>query len=478
MLESCLPDSPQNPGGLEQGEAAEFCGERPPCEPETGFHFCGVSWRHATRLSDWCCVLAQSRDSLAERSVRSVVPPREERTMRDAPFEAGRVHGGASARRIPRRIRRTAERFVGGHDVRLLRDGEQALPAMLSAIDAASRQVLLEMYWFASDRVGRSFADALGRAAERGVEVALLYDSVGCWETDPTLFDEMQARGVEVVEYAPVLPYRRRFRLDRLTRRNHRKVLVADGSVGFTGGVNLAEQWAPAADGGGGWRDDMIEVRGPAVTGMLERFRADWASQGGPELSSASHVPLRLAGSKYVRVIGPAREGHRREIIRAYLLNVYLARQRVWISNSYFVPAPAMVRALAGAARRGVDVRVLVPGISDVPLMRYASRAIWSLLLYHGVRIFEWQGSMLHSKSAVIDGVWSTIGSFNLDFRSGLLNLETNVAVRDAAFGRLMEQSFLDDLDRSREVDAREFGGRSLRERALEAVLSPFLKVL
>jgi cardiolipin synthase len=137
-----------------------------------------------------------------------------------------------------------------------------------------------------------------------------------------------------------------------------------------------------------------------------------------------------------------------------------------------------MVRALSGAARRGIDVRVLVPAISDVPLVRYASRAIWSLLLRHGVRIYEWQGSMLHSKSAVIDGVWSTVGSFNLDFRSGLLNLETNVAVHDAAFGRVMEQSFLDDLGHSREVDAREFAARSKRERLLEAVLSPFLKVL
>ncbi|MBN1609673.1 MAG: cardiolipin synthase B [Polyangiaceae bacterium] len=398
--------------------------------------------------------------------------------MRDPQQDAGRVRVAASARRIPRRIRHTAERFVSGHDVRLLRDGEQALPAMLSAIDAARRQVLLEMYWFASDRVGRSFADALGRAAERGVEVAVLYDSVGCWETDPSLFEQMQARGVKVAEYNPVLPYRRRFRLDRLTRRNHRKVLVTDAAVGFTGGINLAAQWAPAAEGGGGWRDDMIEVQGPAVVGMLERFRADWASQGGPELTSVSHGPLRLAGSKYVRVIGPARDSRRREIVRAYLLNVYLARHRVWISNSYFVPAPAMVRALSGAARRGIDVRVLVPSISDVPLMRYASRAVWSLLLRHGVRIYEWQGSMLHSKSAVIDGVWSTIGSFNLDVRSGLLNLETNVAVRDTAFGRVMEQSFVDDLSRSREVDAREFAARSKRERLLEAVLRQFARVL
>jgi cardiolipin synthase len=430
---------------------------------------------------DRCCFPAQSSESIGRSVGTSALPcalARRGRAVRDPSFDSARTHA-VSARRIPRRIRRTAERFVGGHDVRLLRDGEQALPAMLSAIDEARRQVLLEMYWFASDRVGSSFADALGRAAERGVEVAVLYDSVGCWETDPTLFERMQAQGVKVVEFNPVMPYRRRFRLDRLTRRNHRKVLVTDGTVGFTGGINLAEQWAPVAEGGGGWRDDMIEVQGPAVMGMLERFRADWASQGGSELLGLGHGrPLRLAGSKYVRVIGPARDSHRREIVRAYLLNVYLARHRVWISNSYFVPAPAMVRALSGAARRGVDVRVLVPAISDVPLMRYASRAIWSLLLQHGVRIYEWQGRMLHSKSAVIDGVWSTVGSFNLDVRSGLLNLETNVAVRDAAFGRVMEQSFLDDLAQSREVDAGEFAARSKRERLLEAVLGPFLKVL
>lgn len=398
--------------------------------------------------------------------------------MSDPSFEPGHMRLAPPARRIPRRIRRAAERFVSGHHVRLLRDGEQALPAMLAAIDAAKYQVLLEMYWFASDRVGQSFADALGCAAERGVDVAVLYDSVGSWDTHPDMLDRARARGVRIVEYNPVLPYRRRFRLDRLTRRNHRKVLVTDATTGFVGGINLAEQWAPVAEGGGGWRDDMVEVQGPAVMGMVERFRADWASQGGADLRPFSHGPVRVAGSKYVRVIGPARDSRRREIVRAYLLNVYLARHRVWITNSYFVPAPAMVRALAGAARRGVDVRVLVPGISDVPLVRYASRAIWALLLQQGVRIYEWQRSILHAKTAVIDGVWSTVGSFNLDFRSGLLNQETNVAVRDQAFGRIMEQSFVHDLSLSREVDLREFRTRSRRERVMEAILSQFVKVL
>ena len=188
------------------------------------------------------------------------------------------------AGRIPRRVRRAKESFIEGHGVQLLRDGREAYPAMLRAIEQARSHVLLEMYWFSSDRVGRRFADALAAAAKRNVEVAVLYDSIGSWDADSDLFAELGAAGVQVIEFSPVLPYRKRFRLDRLTRRNHRKLLIVDTEIGFVGGINLAEQWLLEEEHGDNWRDDMVEVRGPAVTRMVDCFRVDWTRQGGAPL--------------------------------------------------------------------------------------------------------------------------------------------------------------------------------------------------
>ena len=168
------------------------------------------------------------------------------------------------ARRAPRSLARVVEHFVEGNRVVLLRDGKQAFPAMLDAIEGAREQVLLEMYWFDSDTIGRRFAAALEGAAARGVEVAVLYDSIGSLGADPEMFQKLASAGVRVLEYNPVVPWRRRFRLDRLTTRDHRKILVVDGCTGFTGGINIADEWLPVSEDGGGWRDDMVRIDGPA----------------------------------------------------------------------------------------------------------------------------------------------------------------------------------------------------------------------
>lgn len=386
------------------------------------------------------------------------------------------MKGSVRGARVPWRHRRQGERFVDGNRVTLLRDGAEAFPAMLAAIERAERQVLLEMYWFASDETGRGFAAALGRAAGRGVEVAVLYDAVGSWETDPALFAELEAAGVAVVEFHPLRPWARRFRPEHVTRRDHRKLIVVDGRVGFTGGVNLANQWAPPAAGGGGWRDDVVEVEGPAAAALGALFRQTWEAQGGSPLRApvAAGAP---AGGHRVRVLGDGRLYRRRAIVRAYLLNIARAQERVWIRNSYFVPDPRIVRALVRAVQRGVDVRVIVPGISDVEIVRHASRAVWSRLMRHGVRIFEWTENVLHAKSALVDGRWATIGTFNLDYWSLFYNLEVNVSVLDAGFAAVMEASFERDFARSRPVDPGEFAFRSLGDRALELVLYRFRKL-
>jgi cardiolipin synthase A/B len=380
--------------------------------------------------------------------------------------------------RIPRRYLGIEERFVQGHRVTLLRDGREAFPAMLADIAAARRQILLEMYWFDSDATGRKFAAALSEAAKRGVEVAVIYDSLGSWEADRSMFDEMRSHGIRVVEFNPLNPWRRSIRLERLSIRDHRKILIVDGEIGFTGGINLADQWAPEEDGGHGWRDDTVRVQGPAVTGFIECFRRTWDAEDGPPLTFRSETESGSFGSQSVRVLGENYNKHRREIVRAYISNIYRAREKVWITNSYFVPSSVIIRALVRSARRGVDVRVLLPGRSDVEVVRLASRAMYDKLMDAGVRIFEWTANVLHAKTAVIDGRWSTIGTLNLDYRSLRGNLEVNVSVFDTGFGTVMEQSFLRDLDRSLEIDPHQFAFRPLAERALGAVLYPFRSLL
>lgn len=379
---------------------------------------------------------------------------------------------------VPRRLRRVQEKFVEGNRVRLLRDAAEAFPAMLDAIAAARSQVLLEMYWFDSDRTGQEFASALAAARSRGVEVALLYDSVGSWNAGPAIFEGLRKARVHVLEFNPLLPWKRRFRLARLSVRDHRKILVVDGEVGFTGGVNLADVWLPEDQDGQGWRDDMVCVHGPAVLSLMNVFRRTWDREGGAPLKALPRVASGATGDQRVRVLGENHELGRREITSAYLLNIFRAKRRVWITNSYFVPERRVVRALKHAARRGVDVRVILPAYSDVEIVRHASRAMWGALMRNGVRIFEFHKSILHAKSAVIDGTWSTVGSFNMDYRSLRAQLEVNLTVQDAAFGAVMEESFRRDLQYSSEVDARTFRFRPLGYRLLEFLFYRFRKFL
>lgn len=376
--------------------------------------------------------------------------------------------------RVPLRFRNVATRFVPGNRVRLLRDGREAFPAMLEAIAQARRQVLLEMYWFDSDRVGRRFAEELGRACKRGVEVAIIYDSVGSIGADRGMFAELEAQGARVLEYNPVAPWRQRFRLSftRLSRRNHRKILVVDGGLGFTGGINLAEQWAPVEEEGEGWRDDMMRIAGPVVAELSHCFHHVWRRHRLPPLQRLRAEPLASTGGERllpVRILGQNFFRHQRQIARDYAARLYAAESSAYISNSYFIPDGSVRRALIRAARRGVDVRVIVPAHSDVEPVKYAGRAQYARLLSAGVRIYEWQEGMFHSKTAVIDGQWCTTGTFNFDYMSLRRNLEVNASVLDAGLAAEVERSFREDLTRTREVDARELQFRPLAERALEA---------
>jgi cardiolipin synthase len=378
-----------------------------------------------------------------------------------------------SKQRVPLRFRKAHGRFVPGNTVRLLHDGREAFPAMLEAIAQARRQVLLEMYWFDSDRVGRRFADELSRALRRGVEVAIIYDSVGSITADPGMFAALEADGARVLEYNPVAPWRRRFRLSfsKLSTRDHRKILVVDGNVGFTGGINLAKQWAPAEEQGGAWRDDMMRIAGPAVNGLTHCFHRVWRRHDLPAIAHLhADAPAPVAGQRLmsVRILGERYFRHRHQIATDYLTHVYAAKKTVYISNSYFVPDAAVRRALVRAAERGVDVRVIVPAHSDVEPVKFAGRAQYRTLLESGVRIYEWQAGMFHAKTAVIDSAWCTTGTFNFDYMSLRYNLEVNASVLDDELSAEVERSFRDDLRSSREIGLREVQQRSLADRFLE----------
>lgn len=358
--------------------------------------------------------------------------------------------------------------MVPGNRVSFLHDGEQALPAMLEAIRRAQVEVLLEMYWFGSDATGRGFAAALSQKAQEGVRVCVSFDAVGSYETDRAMFEAMRAAGCDVQEHNPLALFSRRFSFRRFNRRNHRKMLLIDGCVAFTGGLNLGDAWAPASQGGGGFRDDMVRVEGPAVRVMRNIFVHAYRGDRARELHTASLPEAEACGSSRVRVIANDRWRDRRVIEQTYLAQIRAARQRVLITNSYFIPRRTVRRALAAAVRRGVRVCVLVPHQSDVPAVTYATRRLYGRLLSAGIEIYEWTASVLHSKTAVVDDAWCTVGTYNLDYRSWAYNLEINVVVEDRAAARSLAKRMLADIERSGRPTLRNWTFRSLGERLLE----------
>ncbi|MEY3015376.1 MAG: hypothetical protein RIT45_4111 [Pseudomonadota bacterium] len=363
---------------------------------------------------------------------------------------------------------------VGGNRVTLLHD-HHALGVMLEAIGEADSEILLEMYWFESDQTGWSFANALCDAAEQGVRVRVVYDAVGSLGADEAMFAAMRRAGCLVHEYHPVAPWRQRFRWGRIGHRNHRKLLVVDGDLAMLGGVNLADHWADPAQGGGGWRDDMVAIEGPAATAVRGIFEACWGVLSRPETDDEPDEGNAFeVGDARVRVLGNHYRDERKVIRGAYLARIERAERSLYIANPYFVPDRRIRRALARAVRRGVDVRVLVPGINDVPIVAWASRSHYTELLRAGVRIFEWQGPVLHAKSAAVDDSWLTIGTYNLDTRSWRYNLEINAMIEDGELASAARRQFLRDLERADEVRYESWRNRPLLQRLLEGLMALF----
>jgi cardiolipin synthase len=355
---------------------------------------------------------------------------------------------------------------VGSDEVALLRDGSQAFPAMLSAIATAQREVLLEMYWIGDDLCGHRFLDALVARAKDGVRVRVVYDAVGSIGLPDEFFEPLRRHGGEVLVWHALSPVRTAFSLDNLETRDHRKLLVVDGRVAFTGGINLAAPWLAKDDGGGGWRDDVIMVRGPCAGELRSLFYDTWRKK--PFAIVPSDVkPLPKRRSRPVWVLANLFR-RRRNIRREYLVRIANAKKSVDIANSYFIPNRSVRGALFRAAARGVRVRVLVPAQSDVPVVQQAVEALFEMLLTNGVEIYAMNARILHAKTAIIDGQFTMIGSYNLDSRSWLKNLEANIAVEDEAFAQYVRNWFDQDCELGTRIDLEEWRKRPVTKRIFE----------
>ncbi len=351
------------------------------------------------------------------------------------------------AERFDRAFARAAGASVTSRNaVRLLLDACENFPAWLAAIAAARRYILFESYIVADDRIGRAFADALAQKARAGVLVYVVYDWLGSTKFSST-WDGLRAAGAEVRCFNPPS-------LDSplawLTR-DHRKSIVVDGEVGFVSGLCISEKWEgdPKARLEP-WRDTGVELRGDSVLDLESAFDQVWTACGGAPLTFDHADAPVVDGATRVRVIAGVPSGA--GMYRTDLLVASTARKTLWLTDAYFIATAAYTQALQAAARDGVDVRLLVPGASDIPAVSPLSRSGYRSLLEAGVRVFEWNGTMLHAKSAVADGVWSRVGSTNLNLASWLSNYELDVAIEDVAFAKVMASQYEQDLARATEI--------------------------
>lgn len=406
--------------------------------------------------------------------------------------------------------------LIAGNEARLLIDGPQTYDAIFSAMANARRAIDIEVYIFEGDKIGYAMADLLKRKQHEGVRVRLIYDSVGSVKTPHSLFDSMRDAGIQVIEFNPVNPLAGNL-LD-LNNRDHRKLVIVDGAVAYTGGINVSSVYAHGSGfsrksrtGGAesrnadkaranttyndvaanddaenndienekakskdGWRDTQIEIRGPAVDAISALFNVTWRAQGGAEVGNVADADSAARGDKFIRVIGSSPDDKANIIYSDLLAAIENAQRSVHITMSYFSPDEKMITALRQAGQRGVEVQLILPGFSDWWPVLEAGRSHYSTLMEAGVVIYERKDVFLHAKTAVIDGVWSTVGSSNMDMRSFLHNNEVNVVVLGHDFGAAMEAMFSADRQRAKKVELEEWQQRSLLSRIKQSVARLF----
>jgi cardiolipin synthase len=370
--------------------------------------------------------------------------------------------------------------LVAGNKVVLLDDGPITMRAMMNAIRAARNHINLETYIIEDDEVGQRLADLLLEKSAAGVRVNLIYDGVGSLGTPREFFERLRAGGVAALEYNPINPAKANGKWS-INQRDHRKLLVVDGRIAFTGGVNISEVYGkssflqkrrestPPDAKEAAWRDTHMQIEGPVVADFQKMFIDTWRRQTGKEPGGANYFPsLKPEGDALVRAIGSVAERADYTVYKTYISALASATNYVHLTSAYFVPDQQIVDAMKEAARRGVDVKIIFPSFTDHAMILYASRSYYDELLEAGVRIYERKVAMLHAKTAVVDGVWSTIGSTNLDMRSFLHNDEINAVVLSTEFAAKMDALFERDLRESNEITAENWSKRGIRQRMRE----------
>jgi cardiolipin synthase len=371
--------------------------------------------------------------------------------------------------------------LIKGNKVSLLVDGPATYAAMFKAVENAKDHINIETFIFEEDEIGSKFSDLLLQKQSEGVQINIIYDSVGGLSTAGSFFDRLKEAGVKVLEFNPVNPARGFWR--RLLRwqpihRDHRKILVVDGKVAFTGGVNISGVYSSSLSGREEeekgekkipWRDTDVQIEGPVVAQFQKLFLDTWQREKGPHLAERNFFPdLKEAGSALVQVVASTPGAENRITFIMYVSAIIFSENSVHLTNAYFVPDNQMLEALTDAAHRGVDVKVVLPKITDSWMALYAGQYHYSDLIKSGVKIYQRRNAILHAKTAVIDGVWATVGSTNMDFWSFSRNDEVNAIILGRDFSAEMEKMFAHDLEESDEVKLEEWKERPLFPRLRE----------
>jgi cardiolipin synthase len=375
----------------------------------------------------------------------------------------------------------TESPITKGNKVNLIADGQATYAAMFKAIQHAKDHINLESYIIEDDETGRKFADLLLQKQGMGVQVNIIYDSMGSMNTPASFFERLKGAGILVVEFNPLNPLKGRETWG-LTHRDHRKILIVDGKVAIIGGINISKVYSSnplkrkrSEPTPIHWRDTDIQIEGPAVAELQKLFLDTWEKQKGQKLPEHNYFPgTTEKGNALVRVVGSTPGENNRIPFIVYVSAIVFAEHSIHITNSYFSPDGQIVKALTDAAERGVDVKIILPGFTDSQLALIAQRHCYSELLKSGVKIYEHSTSLLHAKTAVIDHVWSTVGSTNMDYLSLLNNDEVNAVVLSREFAIEMEKMFVKDLESSKQIKLEEWNKRPLLPRVKEWFINLF----
>jgi len=355
--------------------------------------------------------------------------------------------------------------IIEGNQVEVLLNGDQIFPSMLKAIRGAEYTITMETYIYWSESIGKEFTEALIERARAGVKVHLMLDFIGSMKMDDAAIESMKAAGIQLQRFhKPVW-----WKFTKLNNRTHRKVLVVDGKIGFTGGVGIADQWRGAGQDKKHWRDTHFRVEGPVVGQMQAVFTDNWTKATGAVLDGPHYFPpLKPIGSHPAQMFASSPSGGSESMLLMYLMSITAARDTIHLSSSYFVPEELTIKALIAASKRGVKVRIITPGADiDSDIVRAASRARWGDLLKAGIEIAEYQPTMYHVKALVVDSLMVSVGSTNFDNRSFSLNDEANLNVLDAAFAKEQVKVFDEDWKRARVITLQEWENRGIKEKTL-----------